>query len=71
MESKKYQGQNIVTALAEGQAIQDMHHGLRNRQELPHTYISRQEKTKKRTDYAFGRQFNEKPRTIPGCPGHA
>ena len=24
---------------------------------------------KKRKDYAFRRQFNEKPSTIPGCPG--
>ena len=27
-------------------------------------------KEKKRKDYAFRRQFNEKPRIIPGCPGH-
>jgi len=25
--------------------------------------------TKKRKDYTFQRQFNEKPSTIPGCPG--
>ena len=25
--------------------------------------------SKKRKDYAFRRQFNEKPRIIPGCPG--
>jgi len=25
-------------------------------------------KEKKRKDYAFRRQFNEKPSTIPGCP---
>ena len=24
---------------------------------------------KKRKDYAFWRQFNEKPSVIPGCPG--
>jgi len=24
---------------------------------------------KKRKDYAFRRQFNEKPSIIPGCPG--
>ena len=27
------------------------------------------EKEKKRKDYAFRRQFNEKPSIIPGCPG--
>ena len=27
------------------------------------------EKKKKRKDYAFQRQFNEKPDIIPGCPG--
>jgi len=27
------------------------------------------EKEKKRKDYAFCRQFEEKPRIIPGCPG--
>ncbi len=26
-------------------------------------------KEKKRKDYAFRRQFNEKPSIIPGCPG--
>ena len=26
-------------------------------------------KEKKRLDYAFRRQFNEKPSIIPGCPG--
>ncbi len=26
------------------------------------------EKKKKRKDYAFRRQFNEKPSIIPGCP---
>ena len=26
-------------------------------------------KEKKRNDYAFWRQFNEKPSIIPGCPG--
>jgi len=26
-------------------------------------------KEKKRLDYAFWRQFNEKPSSIPGCPG--
>ena len=26
-------------------------------------------KRKKRKDYAFRRQFNEKPSIIPGCPG--
>ncbi len=26
-------------------------------------------KEKKRKDYAFRRQFNEKPSVIPGCPG--
>ncbi len=25
---------------------------------------------KKRKDYAFRRQFNEKPSIVPGCPGH-
>ena len=25
---------------------------------------------KKRNDYALGRQFNEKPGIIRGCPGH-
>ena len=29
----------------------------------------RKEKKKKRKDYAFWRQFNEKPSIIPGCPG--
>ena len=29
----------------------------------------RKEKEKKRLDYAFRRQFNEKPSIIPGCPG--
>jgi len=29
----------------------------------------RKEKTKKRKDYAFRRQFDEKPSIIPGCPG--
>ncbi len=28
----------------------------------------RKEKEKKRKDYAFRRQFNEKPSIIPGCP---
>ncbi len=28
-----------------------------------------QEAGKKRQDYAFWRQFNEKPSIIPGCPG--
>ena len=28
-------------------------------------------KEKKRRDYAFWRQFNEKPSIIPGCPGSA
>jgi hypothetical protein len=27
-------------------------------------------KKKKRKDYTFWRQFNEKPRTIPACPGN-
>jgi len=27
------------------------------------------EKKKKRKDYAFRRQFNEKPSITPGCPG--
>jgi len=27
-----------------------------------------QRKEKKRKDYAFRRQFNEKPSIIPGCP---
>ena len=27
------------------------------------------QKEKKRKDYAFRRQFNEKPSIIPGCPG--
>jgi len=27
-------------------------------------------KEKKRKDYAFRRQFNEKPSIIPGCPGN-
>ncbi len=26
-------------------------------------------KGKKRKDYGFWRQFNEKPRNTPGCPG--
>jgi len=26
-------------------------------------------KEKKRKEYAFWRQFNEKPSVIPGCPG--
>jgi len=26
-------------------------------------------KEKKRKDYAFWRQFDEKPSIIPGCPG--
>jgi len=26
-------------------------------------------KEKKRIEYAFWRQFNEKPSVIPGCPG--
>jgi hypothetical protein len=29
----------------------------------------RMEKKRKRKDYAFRRQFNEKPSIIPGCPG--
>ena len=29
----------------------------------------RKEKEKKRKDYAFRRQYNEKPSIIPGCPG--
>jgi len=28
-----------------------------------------EKKKKKRKDYAFWRQFNEKPSIIPGCPG--
>jgi len=32
-------------------------------------YISCSRKRKKRKDYAFWRQFNEKPSMIPGCPG--
>ncbi len=32
-------------------------------------HIDRKEKTRK--DYAFRRQFNEKPSIIPGCPGYA
>ena len=28
------------------------------------------EKEKKRKDYTFRRQFNEKPSIIPGCPDH-
>jgi len=28
----------------------------------------KERKGKERKDYAFRRQFNEKPRTIPGCP---
>ena len=28
------------------------------------------EKEKKRKDYAFWRQFNEKPSIVPGCPGN-
>ena len=27
------------------------------------------QKEEKRKDYAFRRQFNEKPSIIPGCPG--
>jgi len=27
-------------------------------------------KEKRRKDYAFWRQFNEKPSVIPGCPAH-
>jgi hypothetical protein len=29
----------------------------------------KQRKEKKRKDYTFRRQFNEKPSIIPGCPG--
>ena len=32
--------------------------------------VSTQALEKKRKDYAFWRQFNEKPNIIPGCPGH-
>ena len=28
----------------------------------------KEKKEKKRKDYAFRRQFNEKPSIIPGCP---
>ena len=31
--------------------------------------VSPERKEKKRKDYAFRRQFNEKPSIIPGCPG--
>ena len=31
--------------------------------------LQMREKKKKRKDYAFRRQFNEKPSSIPGCPG--
>ncbi len=31
----------------------------------------RKEKKKKKKDYAFRHQFNEKPSIIPGCPGSA
>ena len=31
--------------------------------------MDRARKEKKRKDYAFRRQFNEKPSIIPGCPG--
>ncbi len=33
--------------------------------------VQTKEKEKKRKDYAFRRQFNEKPSIIPGCPGSA
>jgi len=35
------------------------------------TALHRKKKEKKRKDYAFRRQFNEKPSIIPGCPGTA
>jgi len=31
--------------------------------------LEKRRKEKKRTDYAFRRQFNEKPSITPGCPG--
>ena len=35
------------------------------------TLSAEESKGKKRKDYAFRRQFNEKPSIIPGCPGSA
>jgi len=37
---------------------------------VPHDFDEvRKEKNETRKDYAFRRQFNEKPSIIPGCPG--
>jgi len=35
---------------------------------VSHCCTDGKEKKKKRKDYAFRRQFNEKPSIIPGCP---
>jgi len=32
-------------------------------------WFSQWQKEKKRKDYTFRRQFNEKPSIVPGCPG--
>jgi len=46
--------------------LQNNAHGLTDAQNLVHNLPPHQEK--KRKDYAFRRQFNEKPSVIPGCP---
>jgi len=72
MESLKYQGRHIVTELAEAKTIQDIHSGLRNRQELLYPFISRQEKKeKKRKNRLCLSASIERPCIIPGRPGHA
>ncbi len=35
-----------------------------------HESEKKRKKREKRKDYAFRRQFNEKPSIIPGCPAH-
>jgi len=47
--------------------LDDLQHLLQVSSQLPMNHCS----CKKRQDYAFRRQCNEKPSVIPGCPGHS